>query len=102
MLLAVVQPAWAATDFPDGRGDTEPMTAAEQTHIDSPVQKTLEGGQFAVNCTRFEVGYFCPSRRKGKMSLSGLRFHPATLCPSTRDRHSGPPRRRCRLWISGD
>src|SRR6266581_723028 len=48
MLLAVVQPAWAATDFPDGRGDTEPVAAAEQTHIDRPVQKTLEGGQFAV------------------------------------------------------
>ena len=55
MLLAVVQPTGAATDFPDGRGDTEPVAAAEETHIDRPVQKTLEGSQFAVNRTGFEI-----------------------------------------------
>ena len=55
MLLAVVQPTGAATDFPDGRGDPETVAAAEQAYIDNPVQKTLEGGQFAVNRTGFEV-----------------------------------------------
>jgi hypothetical protein len=31
------------------------MAAAEQTRLDHPVQKTLEGGEFAMNRTGFEV-----------------------------------------------
>ena len=47
-----------------------------------------------------QLGYFCPSRRKGKISRSGFRSHPATLCTSMLDRHSGPPRPRGLLWTS--